>query len=417
MSRAFAGWLALCLVVASSDVLGGEVLRFGRFGELTVTRETADPARAAIVLSGDEGWNARAKSLAESLAAHDALVIGVDSRTYLAALASGSDGCAYPAGELEALSQFVQKKLAMRRYVVPTLVGIGSGAWLAHAALAQAPLNTFRAGLGLDPPAARTPVRPFCGSHRAVSDPEPSWRAFSGASGGDPASALVAAFARDADDAGSSPTQLSASVSDLPLVAVAARGTPADAFAVILSGDGGWASLDREVGGALAERGVPVLGFDSLQYFWTRRTPEESASALARVLRHALGEWPDRRIALVGYSRGADVLPFMVSRLPADLRARVALVVLIGPARSVEFEFHVSDWLGRSDPDAGLPIAPEIAKLRGLRILCIYGRDEDESACRGLDPALATRDERAGGHHFDGDYEAIGERIAREIAR
>ena len=182
-------------------------------------------------------------------------------------------------------------------------------------------------------------------------------------------------------------------------------------LAVVLSGDGGWASIDREVAGALVERGVSVVGFDCLQYFWSARTPDQSGDALARVVRHYLDAWHDERVLLIGYSRGADVLPFMASRLPADLRERVALVALLGPELSVEFEFHVADWFGGSGSERALPIPPELAKLRGLALLCIYGRDERESLCRGLDPGLGTAAQVPGDHHFGGDYAGLARRI------
>ncbi len=43
-------------------------------------------------------------------------------------------------------------------------------------------------------------------------------------------------------------------------------------FAVILSGDGGWAGLDKKVAAALAAQGIDVVGIDSLRYFWSERT-------------------------------------------------------------------------------------------------------------------------------------------------
>ena len=156
---------------------------------------------------------------------------------------------------------------------------------------------------------------------------------------------------------------------------------------------------------------MAVVGLDSLQYFWKKRTPDESAAALARVLRHYLGAWHKEKLILIGYSRGADVLPFMASRLPDDLRARVVLVALLGPALSVEFEFHVADWLGGGGSGGALPIPPEVAKLRGLPLICVYGRDESESLCRGLDPALGAPIELPGDHHFGGDYAGIARRI------
>ena len=52
---------------------------------------------------------------------------------------------------------------------------------------------------------------------------------------------------------------------------------------------------------------------------------------------------------LVGYSFGADVLPFVVNRLPADLRARVASVSLLGIDSNASFEVRVTDWVGADD--------------------------------------------------------------------
>jgi len=40
---------------------------------------------------------------------------------------------------------------------------------------------------------------------------------------------------------------------------------------------------------------------------------------LTRILRHYLPAWNRQKVVLVGYSMGADVLPFLISRLPADL--------------------------------------------------------------------------------------------------
>jgi type IV secretory pathway VirJ component len=193
---------------------------------------------------------------------------------------------------------------------------------------------------------------------------------------------------------------------------VPAAGTPTT-LAVIFSGDGGWASLDREVGDALAAAGIGVVGVNSLSYFWTKRTPDGAAADLARVLRHYRTAWHTTRVLLIGYSRGADVLPFLASRLPDDLRASVALVALLGPGRTTDFEFHLTDWLGGDDPEA-LPIGPEVARLAGLRVLCVQGADEDDSLCPTLDATRARRFELPGGHHFGGDYRVIAERILSE---
>ncbi len=114
-----------------------------------------------------------------------------------------------------------------------------------------------------------------------------------------------------------------------------------DQFAVLLSGDGGWAGLDKEVAGALSERGIPVAGVDSLRYFWKVRTPAGLAADLDRIIRYYAYQWKKKRVLLIGYSQGADVLPFAINRLPAETRDLVQLNVLIGLGKEAAFEFHV----------------------------------------------------------------------------
>ena len=200
------------------------------------------------------------------------------------------------------------------------------------------------------------------------------------------------------------------SVSELPLIEVPATTGATDTIAVIVSGDGGWTKIDKSLTRALAAQGISVVGLNSLRYFWHPRTPDEAANALERVLRHYLSAWQKQRVLLIGYSRGADVMPFMASRLSGDLRARVDLVALLGPATSISFSFHITDWLGVKRRDA-VPTLPEIRKLAGLKTLCVYGSNERDSVCPLLPAGLAIVDELPGGHHFGGDYERVAERI------
>jgi len=447
--------LALAATAAAEEPAS---VGFGRFGQVALVRPTGAPGQVVLFLSGDGGWHKGVVDMAGALAEQGALVLGIDTARYLKAVAASSETCAYPAGELEALSQSVQKKLALPRYTVPVLVGYSSGATLVYVALVQAPANTFRGAISLGFCPDLEVKRPFCKGHGLVSQPtrdgkgvlfdaaaqlSAPWLALQGEVDQvcDPKQTadfvarvgrgelvrlpkvghgfgnedrwrppLLDGFAKLAA-AAPAPPALAADVSDLPLVELPAPGSSDPRLALILSGDGGWASIDREVGGALLQSGVAVVGLDSLQYFWRKRTPDESAEALARIARHYLGAWHKEKLILVGYSRGADVLPFMASRLPADLRERVALVALLGPALSVEFEFHVADWVSSGASDAALPTAPEVAKLRGLKLICVYGRDESESLCRGLDAALGERVELSGDHHFGGDYAGIARRI------
>ena len=104
------------------------------------------------------------------------------------------------------------------------------------------------------------------------------------------------------------------------------------------------------------------MGLNSLKYFWKQRTPEEAARDVARILRHYLSAWNKQRVLLVGYSFGADVLPFVVNRLPPDLRARVASVSLLGIDSNAAFE--VRHLRAGSAPTCRSATRPEVGAHR-----------------------------------------------------
>ncbi|MBV8519613.1 MAG: hypothetical protein JO197_19635 [Acidobacteria bacterium] len=201
-------------------------------------------------------------------------------------------------------------------------------------------------------------------------------------------------------------------LNDLPLVEVAAHGAPAPVMAVLISGDGGWAAIDKSIANALAARGIPVVGINSLQYFWHERKPDEIANDLARVIAAYRAKWGREQVVLIGYSRGADALPFAVPRMSADARRNIRLVAMLAPSTEATFQFHMADWL--RDPH-GLPTLPEARKLRGMRVLCVHGDAETDSLCTQLDGTIARDLTLHGGHHFDGKYDAIAARILEEL--
>jgi type IV secretory pathway VirJ component len=200
-------------------------------------------------------------------------------------------------------------------------------------------------------------------------------------------------------------------VSALPLHTVAAKTSPALALAVMLTGDGGWSRLDRRIADDLAAHGVGVVGLDSRAYLMQERTPDEAAADIARVIRRYASQWSSPRVTLIGYSRGADIAPFIVNRLPADLRQSISLVALLGPAERADFQFHWADLLWETSKPSDRPILPELERLRGTPVLCVYGKDEKESLCRLADSSAVRVDRRSGRHHFDGDYDAIATEI------
>jgi type IV secretory pathway VirJ component len=193
-------------------------------------------------------------------------------------------------------------------------------------------------------------------------------------------------------------------VGDLPLTLVPASQGPL--LAVMLTGDGGWATADRSMAAAFARHNVAVVGLSSPRYLVHRPTPEEASADLARILRHFLAAWGRERVIVVGYSQGADIGPFMVSRLPSDLRQRVALTALLGPGPMASFRFSILSILHSHTTNGGLPVGAEVARLRGIPVLCIYGSRDRGAICSSLQAqGLARAQVRNGGAHAIGGQE------------
>jgi type IV secretory pathway VirJ component len=424
----------------------------GSFGTVTVYAPDDEAGGVVLFMSGEEGWNGVVVDMANQLRSWGALVAGIDGRAYLAAL-HRRDACANPAADFEQLGRDLQQHAGVTPVRVPTLIGYGTGATLVYAAAAQAQSGEFAAvtslgfcaelpvetslceGAGLQ--TATTPGRIGIALQPRADLPMP-WILLHGsddaacpignalAFAGAISSAKVVtmpkvthAFAvhddwleqfRDAylklATATTEAQELPEDVGDLPLVEVPATAGDSRRMALLLTGDGGWAGLDRGVSDQLAASGIPVVALSTLRYFWTEQKPADVARDLERIMAHYLTAWHKDQVVLIGYSFGANVLPFIVAELSPTYRDRIASLNLLGLATHTSFEIHVADWIPGSEPE-GAPIAPEFDKLTDIRTLCIYGADETDSLCPLLPPSAVQAVEMPGDHHFDDDARSL----------
>jgi type IV secretory pathway VirJ component len=446
-----------------------EVFNYDRFGAVSVYRGRGHPRDVVLFVSGDGGWDAGATSMAQRLAARGAVVAGIDIRHYRDQLEKASENCVSPSADFESLSHYLQSKLGLKRYLQPMLVGYGSGATLVYATLAEAPEGLFKGALSigfcpaldLKKEVCKTPgieVSPRLDSNGRLQGEDFSpakdlpgkWIALQGDmdsvcpaigmqkfAAAVPGSEVVtlpgvgndyaidkkwmphyeAAYARLA---ALGPEALSAAlpaaVADLPLTIVPAPlGSSGDWFGVFLTGDGGWVGLDKGVSAELAKHDIPIIGWDSLKYFWSRRTPEWASHDLDRVLRTYSHAWGRSHVLLIGYSQGADTMPFMVNRLPADTRELVGFTTLLGISDNAVWEFHVANWLG--NPSKGVPTAPELERWSGSPYLCLYGESDGDAACAQLTGHDGSALKMPGGHHFGGGYAEIADQILDRLPK
>ena len=187
-------------------------------------------------------------------------------------------------------------------------------------------------------------------------------------------------------------------------------------LAFLITGDGGYAAGDRGIADALVAHGIPVVALDARDYLKKKRTPDEAASDAALIMRHYLAMWHRDSVIFAGYSRGADMAPFIVTRLPADLRNRLSLVAMVGLAERASFEFHWTDLVKDTERSTDLLVAPEVLKIQGVHMLCLYGSHEKGSLCPTFPASVLRADQHGGKHTLSGrDGAAVGERILREL--
>ena len=404
---------ALCASAgAAPPVPASAALSHGLFSDLHVYKPAGTPHRFVMLVTEGTTPSAREAAMLHSMLAADAMVATIPLAPFYARLAAQDGKCTFAPGAFENLSRYLQAFEQVPGYLPPVIAGADKMGSYVQSVVAQAPAGIFAAGLAVDLQALALTPPPCALKARAASGAEASaatpWVAVSDAQG----AAFEHAFAQLAvpqTELAAPPAQLDG----LPIIEVPV--TPAGKrFAVLLSGDGGWAGIDKSLGTALAAQGVPVAGFDSLRYFWGPRTPEELAADLDRVIRYYAAHWSRSEVLLVGYSQGADVLPFALNRLPPATRAKVRLTALLGPGQKASFEFHLTNWIG---PSGDRPIAPEALKLSAANTLCIYGAAEKDSLCPELAPEHARAVALTGGHHFGGDYAALAALIVDAMPR
>ncbi|MEO7962776.1 MAG: AcvB/VirJ family lysyl-phosphatidylglycerol hydrolase, partial [Gemmatimonadaceae bacterium] len=56
-----------------------------------------------------------------------------------------------------------------------------------------------------------------------------------------------------------------------------------------------------------------------------------------------------------------------------------------------------------------VPVGPELAKLAGLRLFCVFGTEEEDSGCHDGDPSIITAYSRGGGHRLTGGFNAMAD--------
>lgn len=422
--------------------------RLAPIGAVSVYRPVGEPRATALFLSGDGGWNGGTAAIARDLSQHGVLVAGISTPALMRALERGHARCINPNYALINLARDVQHRMGVHAYTKPLLIGYSAGATLAYGALAQWPNGGYRGVFSLGFSADMAGTRAWCRAPgfaaKSIHQPAHGWLLAPNRRITIPWIVLqggqdkVVPFASAQRFVASVPhahlitlptvdhgfadrrlwmPQMAAALApmldpvrhagddglgDIPITLVPAtgHGGRSDTMAVLYSGDGGWVGIDRDIATQLSAKGIPVVGIDSLSYFWSARTPQGAGADLRHIIDSYGARWHRPRVLLIGYSFGADTLPAMVGTLDGATRARIASLSLMGLSDTADFQFHLSSWLDLSS-DQQLPTIPAVVQLKGMTIRCVQGAQENDSACPLIPQGIARHVVVPGGHHFN----------------
>jgi type IV secretory pathway VirJ component len=421
------------------------------FGKVYIYNRTTTPQNVIVMVSGDGGWKFGVVSFSQTFSDMNALVIGVDILQYYKNLKLRTDDCYNVAADFVQLAAEVEKKYDFPDYIPPVIMGYSSGATLVYGILAQEKPGAFIGGISIgfcpdielpkilceingltvtaDVPGKRYILQPdeklgnpwivlngqldkIC-NYPAVKDfvsktngaelvtlPKvghgfskwndfmPQWK--------EAYKRLIANYEKDKP-----PKVEIGEVRNLPVVITNSKIQDRQApIALLISGDGGWYGFEQSIADNLAKQGIPTVGLDSKKYFWNRRTPEETASDIAKALNFYGEEWGRNKFVLIGYSLGAELVPFIVNRLPEELVKKIESCVLLSPALTTDFEIHFSNMLGMGNRNNTYNTIDEITKMQKVPTLIIFGEGEKTQIPGLLSGTSIMIRKIPGDHHY-----------------
>ena len=181
-----------------------------------------------------------------------------------------------------------------------------------------------------------------------------------------------------------------------------------------ISGDGGMNKFSTSLCEALNHKGFDVVALNARTYFWDKKTPEKTAADVTALLTKKLNGRSNEQIVMIGYSFGADVLPFILNRIPKSIDDKVLVSYLLASSGSTDFEIHWADIFG-SNTKRSMDVVAEINKLTDKKVVIISASDDKTLAVNRITLKRFTHEMLPGGHHFDGDTPEIVEAILTDM--
>jgi type IV secretory pathway VirJ component len=204
------------------------------------------------------------------------------------------------------------------------------------------------------------------------------------------------------------------SVPELPLIVMPAEANANTPLVLFITGDGGWKNFDPRLAQQFLNRQAPVVALNALHYFWSRKTPEQTTATVQMLLEKYMKRWHKQTFILVGFSFGADVMPFIVNRLPDTLMRSCKGVALFSPGTTTDFEIHLSQMMS-SHRRWRYDVVKEMESMKPVRLLSFFGDEEHEFPVKILSKPGWQVIYLHGGHHYEENKDDIGKMVLEKL--
>ena len=163
-----------------------------------------------------------------------------------------------------------------------------------------------------------------------------------------------------------------------------------------ITGDGGFNSFSKAFMKQWNANGYPVVALNAKSYFWKTKAPEDATRDISALIDEYFSLWKRNEVILVGYSFGADVIPFIQTRMSPGMLNKIRHTVLFSPSKNTDFTIHLFY------DDNGSSVAAEVNKLN-KPVLVVFGDKEKDLPEPQINNKMVTLIKVKGDHHYDND--------------
>lgn len=182
-----------------------------------------------------------------------------------------------------------------------------------------------------------------------------------------------------------------------------------------ISGDAGFNSFSKNLSDSMFRNGFDVYALNTKKYFWKQKTPQQCADDFSSFLESLFSKRTNQKLVIVGYSFGADALPFVMEKFPQKTRKRIEKIILIDPSETGDLEISLESYINEKASGRWKTI-PVINKVTDIPVEFILS---DFSAAYYPYSQVALKNKKLyrlpGNHRFNGNVKLLADTIARSL--